>query len=210
MARRSDILEFAVLGLLDEGPQHGYELRRRLVPILGTLRPISFGSLYPALKRMTERGWIDPVDLTPARESTAPPLAARRTRVVYSVTGEGKEAFASWVNQSGPESWDDESFAAHLAFFSRTQTRVRLRILEGRRSRMEERIASLREAMTRSRERVDSYTMQLQAHGLEGAEREVRWLNELISAEQSEQLVSPDSHHSPDEGESSSKHIKEK
>lgn len=210
MARRSDILEFAVLGLLDEGPQHGYELRRRLVPILGTLRPISFGSLYPALKRMTERGWIDPVDLTPARESTAPPLSARRTRVVYSVTGEGKEAFASWVNQSGPESWDDEGFAAHLAFFSRTQTRVRLRILEGRRSRMEERIAALREAMARSRERVDSYTMQLQAHGLEGAEREVRWLTELIMAEQSEQPSDPDPDQSPDEGDLSSQHIKEK
>ncbi len=70
-----------------------------------------------------------------------------------------------------------------MAFFGRTESRVRLRILEGRRSRVEERVDSLRESLTRSRERVDAYTLQLQQHGLDGAEREVRWLNELIQHE---------------------------
>jgi hypothetical protein len=37
--------------------------------------------------------------------------------------------------------------------------------------------------MSRSRERLDAYTLQLQQHGLDGAEREVRWLNELIQNE---------------------------
>jgi hypothetical protein len=36
---------------------------------------------------------------------------------------------------------------------------------------------------------VDSYTLELQRHGLESVEREVRWLNELIATErQQEQL----------------------
>jgi hypothetical protein len=48
---------------------------------------------------------------------------------------------------------------------------------------MEERVDSLRESLARSRERRDAYTLQLQQHGLEGAEREVRWLNELIQNE---------------------------
>jgi hypothetical protein len=30
---------------------------------------------------------------------------------------------------------------------------------------------------------VDSYTLELQRHGLESVEREVRWLNELIASE---------------------------
>ena len=45
------------------------------------------------------------------------------------------------------------------------------------------RVEALRESLTRSRERVDAYTLQLQQHGLDGAEREVRWLNELIAHE---------------------------
>jgi hypothetical protein len=41
----------------------------------------------------------------------------------------------------------------------------------------------VRAALARTRERVDSYTLELQRHGLESVEREVRWLNELIASE---------------------------
>ena len=160
MSKRADILEFAVLGMLGDGPLHGYELRKRLDTVLGPFRTLSFGSLYPCLRRMEERGLIVQVHVTPATESNAPPLSGRRARVVYSLTGDGKEAFDHWVNEPGPESWEDEGFAAHLAFFGRTEAWVRVRILEGRRSRLE-----------------------LQSHGLDRAEREVRWLNELITTE---------------------------
>lgn len=183
MAKRNDVLEFAVLGVLTDGPLHGYEVRKRLATVLGPFRALSYGSLYPCLRRLQGKGLIAEVDVTPATESSAPPLAARRARVVYAVTGDGKEEFTGWANQPGPEAWEDEGFAAHLAFFSRTEARARLRILEGRRSRLEERVDTLRESLTRSRERVDAYTIQLQQHGLEGAEREVRWLNELIQHE---------------------------
>lgn len=50
MARRADLLEFAILGLLHEGPTHGYDLRRRLNSALGPFRALSYGSLYPALR----------------------------------------------------------------------------------------------------------------------------------------------------------------
>ena len=185
MARRADILEYAILGMLGDGPLHGYELRKRLAVVLGPFRPLSYGSLYPALHRISARGLITGAEITAAMETSAPPLSAKRARVVYALTGDGKEAFAAWVNETGPEAWDDEGFATHLAFFSRTEARARVRILHGRRSRLEERVALLRESMTRSRERVDAYTLQLQQHGLEGAEREVRWLSELIAAEES-------------------------
>lgn len=185
MANRRDVLEFAVLGVLSDGPLHGYELRKRLSGVLGPFRALSYGSLYPCLRRLEAKGLIHEVDLTPAIDSSAPPLSARRARVVYALTAEGKEEFDSWANQPGPEAWEDEGFAAHLAFFGSTEARVRLRILEGRRSRLEERVDALRESLSRSRERVDAYTLQLQQHGLDGAEREVRWLNELISNERS-------------------------
>jgi hypothetical protein len=42
---------------------------------------------------------------------------------------------------------------------------------------------AIRAALTRTRERVDSYTLELQRHGLEVQEREVRWLTELIEYE---------------------------
>jgi hypothetical protein len=71
----------------------------------------------------------------------------------------------------------------HFAFFGSATTETRLRILEGRRSRLEERLDALRTTLARSRERMDSYTLQLQRHGLDSVEREVRWLSELIETE---------------------------
>lgn len=183
MSSRRDVLSFAILGVLTDGEQHGYELRKLLTTVLGPFRALSYGSLYPALKRMSAAGLIEEASVTPAIDSSAPALTARRARIVYAITAEGKEIFSEWANRPGPEAWEDEGFAAHLAFFSATEARTRIRILEGRRSRLEERVDSLRDALTRGRERVDAYTLQLQQHGLEGAEREVRWLTELIDQE---------------------------
>ena len=50
MSRRGALLEFAVLGLLHEGPMHGYELRKRLNAALGAFRALSYGTLYPCLR----------------------------------------------------------------------------------------------------------------------------------------------------------------
>ena len=57
-SRRAQLLEFAVLGLLHDGPTHGYDLRRRLNTALGPFRALSYGTLYPALKQLTRAGYI--------------------------------------------------------------------------------------------------------------------------------------------------------
>lgn len=187
MAKRPDVLDHTVLGVLSDGPLHGYELRKRLTGILGPFRALSFGSLYPCLHRLTDRGWVEQVDAVTRSEVGA--VTSKRARVVYALTADGKEAFADWVGDAGPESWEDEAFAARMAFFSRTDAQVRLRILEGRRTRLEERLRTLEESISRTSERMDLYTERLQRHGVEGAEREVSWLQELIDSERGARQV---------------------
>src|SRR5690242_18875017 len=158
-SRRAALLEFAVLGLLHDGPLHGYELRKRLTTALGIFRALSYGSLYPALKRLVDAGWI--------HETQEPAVSGKRPRITYELTADGKEHFQDLVAASGPDAWDDDDFDVRFAFFSRTEAQVRLRILEGRRSRLEERLANIRDASARNRERMDGYTLALQQHGEE-------------------------------------------
>ena len=179
MSKRADVLEFAVLGLLHDSSMHGYELRKRLNAVLGSFRAFSYGSLYPCLKQLVRTGWI----AEDASADAVAPLAGKRSKIVYKLTAEGKEHFQELVAESGPSAWEDENFGVHFAFFARTDAATRLRILEGRRSRLEERLEGFRAALTRTRERMDTYTQELQRHGLESVEREVRWLNELIDSE---------------------------
>lgn len=195
MSKRSGVLEFAVLGLLHESPMHGYELRKRLNNVLGSFRAFSYGSLYPCLKQLLKAGWI----AEDSSESVSSSLTGKRSKIVYRLTADGKERFQEMLGESGPSAWEDENFGVHFAFFGRTDADTRLRILEGRRSRLEERVEGFRSALTRTRERVDSYTLELQRHGLESVEREVRWLNELIASERRiEQPDHPAEHPAPE------------
>ncbi len=177
------MLELAVLGLLNEAPLHGYELRQRLKATLGTFRAFSYGSLYPSLRRMRAAGWITEDEGDATVVAGAPPLTGRRGKVVYKLTAEGKERLAELLAEAGPSAWEDETFGVHFAFFGQTDPEVRVRILEGRRSRLEERREGVAYALERTRARLDRYTLQLQEHGLESVEREVRWLTELIETE---------------------------
>ena len=178
-SQRTGVLELAVLGLLHETPMHGYELRKRLNSVLGAFRAFGYGSLYPCLKDLTMRGLIAEEDVPEPPK----PLAGRRSKIVYRLTADGKERLHDLLSEAGSASWEDDGFGVRFAFFGLTTAEVRLRILEGRRSRLEERVEALRASLARTRERVDSYTLELQRHGLESVEREVRWLNELIASE---------------------------
>jgi DNA-binding PadR family transcriptional regulator len=158
---------------------HGYELSKQLNMLLGTFRALSYGTLYPCLNKLYAEGLITKEGDEPAGPRRAP----GRSKIVYRLTAEGKERFQDQLINSGPAAWEDEEFGVHFAFFGQTRADIRLRILEGRRSRLEDRMEGLRAALARTRERVDSYTLELQRHGLEAVERDVRWLNELIAEE---------------------------
>jgi DNA-binding PadR family transcriptional regulator len=180
MARKAASLELAVLGLLHESPLHGYELRKRLNLLLGWGRLLSYGSLYPALKRLLRAGWIT--------EVAAPAAVSRRQRIVYQITPAGRQYFGEEITDDGPASWEDDSFNTRFAFFSRTDADVRLRVLEGRRSRLQERLDRARHAAGGD----DRYLSELRRHSIESVEREVKWLGDLINAERAgDQPVPP-------------------
>jgi len=203
VAKRAGVLELAVLGLLQESPLHGYELRKQLNSLLGSFRAFSYGSLYPCLKAMLRDGIVaeDTADAGSSRPATSG--AGKRSRIVYQLTAEGKEHLAALLAEGGPSAWDDEGFGVHFAFFGRTDAATRLRILEGRRSRLEERVEGFRTSLSRTRARLDTYTLELQRHGLESVEREVRWLSELIDDERRREAPRP----SPDRPQSAAPRI---
>lgn len=165
----------AVLGLLHEGPLHGYELRKRLNLMLGWGRVLSYGSLYPALKRLLRAHLIE--------ETATEGPTSRRPRIVYRVTEAGHAEFQRLMSEVGPTAWEDDNFDIRFAFFGRTEAETRLRVLEGRRTRLQERLERVQQQLNLTQAEVDRYSAELQRHGVESVEREVRWLSELINAE---------------------------
>ncbi len=187
---KTDVLTLAILGTLAERPLHGYEIRKRLGLELGPFRALSYGSLYPCLKRMVADGLIEvSADADePRKGRSAKPLApasARRSRIAYGLTTAGKDRLAEELAHAGASSWDDDTFDVRFSMFAKTDSATRLRILEGRRGRLAERLEEISQGLKAVRDRHDQYTAELQRHGLERVEREVEWLDQLIENERS-------------------------
>lgn len=178
----SGTLDLALLGLLADAPMHGYELRSKLIELLGTVRSYSYGSLYPALRRL-ESAQLIAVE-QPLIDPDSVPLTPKRRRLTYHITAPGKEHLDTLLAEAGPQSATDEGFGVHLAFFPKTTVDARLRILRARRRRIEERQEGLRTSATSAAKRMDEYTLQLHELAMEASDREVKWLSDLITREE--------------------------
>ena len=200
MSRRVDLLELAVLGLLHESPMHGYELRKRLNVALGMFRALSYGTLYPCLRGLSQRGLIRESSVGGRAEAhdAGHGLESGRARIVYELTADGKEHFAELTSRADATAYEDDGFELRMAFFARTEAEVRMRILEGRRSRLVERLEQVHTRNLANRARLDQWTSALQDHGEESTRREVRWLTELIDAERQSPAPSKGSLTDPD------------
>ncbi len=52
-------LDLLILKTLALGPQHGWGISQRIQQVSGDVLQVNQGSLYPALHRLEEQGWID-------------------------------------------------------------------------------------------------------------------------------------------------------
>lgn len=178
VTRRAHLLEFAVLGLLHDAPAHGYELRRQLNEALGSFRALSYGTLYPALRSLLTQGLI-------RQDEGSVTTPGRRPRIVYALTETGQSRFSELAAAADASAWEDDDFDVRVHFFARTEREVRLRILEGRRQRLEEKARRA----DRRRARADPWSTALHDREADSLDHEMRWLTRLIDAE----------HHTPGE-----------
>ena len=153
---------------------HGYQLSKRLADTLGAFWKVSYGSLYPTLKRLQREGAVEPV---------FPKEEVGRRKNVYRITPKGEQLFYELLQEAGQESWEDNRFRVRLAFFKYLKPDMRLRLLEKRRAYLEGRLTDIKSSLRNYRERIDNYTLSLMRHGQEATEQDIAWLDDLIRAE---------------------------
>jgi DNA-binding PadR family transcriptional regulator len=169
------VLDLAILGLLKERAMHGYELKRQLGQRLGFFWTVSFGSLYPTLKKLESGGCVERVPDTDARS---------RRRQVYRITARGESHFLELIEQGSSTAWEEDKFPLRFAFFRYLPTETRVWLLQRRRDYLEERLHEGRAGLSRARRgRADPYTLSLMRHGVEQTEHDLAWIDELIQAE---------------------------
>jgi DNA-binding PadR family transcriptional regulator len=195
------MLDLAILGLLEEGDLHGYEIRRQLREHLGLLANVSFGSIYPALTRLEKSGAVTTIEgpsSTAAVSRSAPPTGSlsgelavlrarrhsptrgRRGRKVYRITDDGRRLFAELLEGGGVD--DARSFGLRLAFARHLAPQARMALLERRRALLVQRLGEADGA----RADLDVYARSVVQHTADGIARDISWLDTLIASERAD------------------------
>jgi DNA-binding PadR family transcriptional regulator len=83
------MLEYILLGLLREQSMSGYDLKKTIDYTIKFFYSASFGSLYPALKRLENKNYVDVRNVE----------GSSKNKKIYSLTEEGHAAFINWLEQ---------------------------------------------------------------------------------------------------------------
>jgi DNA-binding PadR family transcriptional regulator len=83
-----------ILGFLRGRPLYGYEIKQMIEHIMGDWTNIAFGSIYFALKKLAEEGFVEKVGTEQE--------GGRPSRTVYQITDTGREEFMRLLR----EVWD--------------------------------------------------------------------------------------------------------
>jgi PadR family transcriptional regulator len=94
MPPRTDLLQgtldLLILKALVLGPLHGWGISKRLRQLSGEALAVGQGSLYPALYRLEDRGWVEAAWKTSDE--------GRRAKF-YTLTADGRKQFAAERSQ---------------------------------------------------------------------------------------------------------------
>ncbi|MBN1428347.1 MAG: PadR family transcriptional regulator [Anaerolineae bacterium] len=97
-----------ILGLLRERPLYGYEIKQIIEEHMGDWTSIAFGSIYFALDKLTQEGYLDNVGVEQA--------GSRPSRKVYQITKPGQEEFMRLLRETW-EQFDRQYFALDIGIF---------------------------------------------------------------------------------------------
>lgn len=97
----------------------GYDIKKRIENGIGIFYKASYGSLYPALKRLTEKGFL----------VTSEPNQSNRKKIFYHITPEGKAQFFEWLSSPMDIFEGTNTYLAKVYFFDNLSPEIRERQL---------------------------------------------------------------------------------
>jgi DNA-binding PadR family transcriptional regulator len=125
--------ELFILSKLLHRPMHGYLLQTIVNFAIGPFRRLSWGTLYPLMKRLEENGYI--VEVDPDEDD---PRGKKR----YRTTQMGRARFLELMNDSGEENAQSaDLFRIKIGCFGHIDSEARLRILKDYRNYLAEVLA---------------------------------------------------------------------
>ncbi len=169
MARGSN-LDFALLGLLHQGPRSGYDLRKAFTSSPLAHFSDSPGAIYPALLRLRGRGWIEPV--------TSGPIGGRG-RQPFRLTARGRRSLLAWLESPPTRDevvYEPDALILRFAFMSQAlPVAAPVRFLRAFRAEAQSYVVELERYLKEAGAEMTPSGRLAFESGIEGFRGRVRW-----------------------------------
>ncbi|TCL59310.1 PadR family transcriptional regulator [Kineothrix alysoides] len=113
------MLESIILGMVLEHDLTGYDIKKMIENGIGVFYKASYGSLYPALKRLTEKGFL----------TTSEKPQGGRKKIFYHITKEGQDHFFEWLSSPMDIFEGTNTHLSKVYFFDKLSPEIRERQL---------------------------------------------------------------------------------
>lgn len=166
-------LKYAILGLLDQEPHYGYEIKQKFEHMMGDLWPVSYGQLYPTLRKLAED------DLVTMKTVQGKKAVEKN---VYSITEQGSEYFKNWLTDTRKKnqiSIKDE-FTLSLFFLDQIDPLDAGDILRTKLAELRDKHRHYTEEYQRYTGNTPQYKKALTRKMLLHLEAEQQWIEELL------------------------------
>ncbi|MCL2156178.1 MAG: PadR family transcriptional regulator [Leptospirales bacterium] len=162
-------IDITILGLLMNENLYGYEIKKKIVEQLEDYVDIKFGSIYYAIKKSVENGWVKRVGTE--KESGNP------ERYVYEILPSGKKHYKKLLKQYFDANFIHFDVDIALMFFDNLSDEQKEQFLEERTSLIKEKLDNIKDKIEKSTD--DSSYKYILTYLEQHLKAEINWLKTI-------------------------------
>lgn len=168
------MLEYIILGMLMHKEMSGYDLKQWMAECTSYFFDASFGSIYPALKRMDQKAYII------CRES----VEDGKFKKLYSISDLGKDYFLGWLSQPIQFVKANHNYLVNIYFYKYLPLDTAIKNLKAFVAVLEQHLQHLQEVKVCAEDRYEikhNFEYSTVTCGIHYFQSIITWCKELIA-----------------------------
>jgi DNA-binding PadR family transcriptional regulator len=173
------MIELVTLGMLMQGKMSGYDIKKITEQSVGIFYKMSYGSLYPALKRLVESAYVTEEETNDSKN-----------KKMYSITNEGQQHFMQWLKE--PLQANKREYLIKIFFYDYLDEPTKKQNLMAYQQNIARNIAQMeavQSIVSKELEQLEDknayyYRVSVMHYGLHFFNMENEWLKKIIEKEE--------------------------
>ncbi len=159
------MLEYVLLGFLTYGDLTGYEIKKFMTQSTSNFVDASFGSIYPALKRLEQKKFIIAYEI----------MSGKKVTKKYKLTPEGKQSFLVWLRTPIDFSPFHMEFLAKIFFFNNLEQCERINQIDLLINKIEEKLNGLLALKNDKCQYLEGFEGDTLNYGIDSYQNQLKW-----------------------------------